>query len=85
MAAQAPEEPSSPPVRTLTRNDGADQASATEENHLIILGIILIIVGLLVESLKILFTIGIILLIVGVVLALLGRSGRAIGGRNHWY
>ncbi len=30
-------------------------------------------------------TVGIILLIVGVVLALLGRSGRAVGGRNHWY
>jgi membrane-bound ClpP family serine protease len=52
---------------------------------MIVLGVILIVVSLLVESLKILFTIGIIVLIVGVVLALLGRSGRAVGGRNHWY
>jgi len=51
----------------------------------ITLGIILLIIGLLVASLKILVTIGIVLLVVGVVLALLGMGGRAVGGRRHWW
>ena len=36
-------------------------------------------------SIPILWTIGIILLIVGVVLMLLGRSGRGVGGRAHYW
>ena len=51
---------------------------------MIILGVILLILGF-VFGISILWTIGIILIIVGVVLAILGATGRAIGGRKHWY
>jgi Family of unknown function (DUF6131) len=51
---------------------------------MIILGIILLIAGFLL-NITILWTIGIILLIVGVVLALLGSTGRAVGGRRHYF
>jgi uncharacterized membrane protein HdeD (DUF308 family) len=50
----------------------------------IVLGIILLIIGF-VAKIAILWTIGIILLIVGAVLALVGRSGRMVGGRKHWF
>lgn len=43
---------------------------------MIVLGIILIIVGLLVESLKILLTIGVILLVVGLILNFVPIGGR---------
>jgi hypothetical protein len=33
----------------------------------------------------VLWTIGIILLVIGVVLALLGSTGRAVGGRRHYF
>ena len=51
---------------------------------MIILGIILLILGF-VFTIPILWTIGIILIVVGVVLAILGATGRAIGGRKYWY
>ncbi len=51
---------------------------------MIILGIILLIAGFLLK-ISILWTIGIVLIVVGVVLALLGSTGRAIGGRRHYY
>jgi Family of unknown function (DUF6131) len=51
---------------------------------MIILGLILLLLGFLLHV-SILWTIGIIVLIVGVVLALLGATGRAVGGRRHYY
>jgi hypothetical protein len=36
-------------------------------------------------NISILWTLGIIVLIVGAVLFLLGSTGRAVGGRRHWY
>jgi uncharacterized protein DUF6131 len=51
---------------------------------MIILGLILLIIGL-VAAIPILWTIGIIVLIVGLILALLGATGRAVGGRRHYY
>jgi hypothetical protein len=51
---------------------------------MIILGVILLILGFLL-SVPILWTIGIILVVVGAVLFLIGTTGRAIGGRRHWY
>jgi uncharacterized membrane protein HdeD (DUF308 family) len=51
---------------------------------MIILGVILLIIGLIAQ-ISILWLIGIVLIIVGAVLALLGRSGRAVGGRSHWF
>jgi hypothetical protein len=46
---------------------------------MIILGIILLIAGFLFK-ISILWTIGIIVLVIGVVLAILGATGRAVGG-----
>ena len=51
---------------------------------MIILGIILLVAGFLLKF-SILWTIGIILLIIGLVLMVMGRAGRAVGGRRHYY
>ncbi|GAB2685831.1 DUF6131 family protein [Kribbella swartbergensis] len=51
---------------------------------MIILGLILLVLGL-VLNISILWTLGIIVLVVGAVLFLLGSTGRAVGGRRHWY
>ncbi|GAA0573166.1 hypothetical protein HPO96_17560 [Kribbella sandramycini] len=51
---------------------------------MLILGLILLLLGFLLK-ISILWTIGIVLLVVGAVLFLLGSTGRAIGGRRHWY
>ena len=51
---------------------------------MIVLGAILLILGFVLH-ISILWTIGIILLVVGAVLYLLGATGRAVGGRNHYY
>jgi Family of unknown function (DUF6131) len=51
---------------------------------MIILGIVLLIVGI-VAHIPIIETLGIILLVVGAVFFLLGSTGRAIGGRKHFY
>jgi uncharacterized membrane protein HdeD (DUF308 family) len=56
----------------------------TEEANVIILGLILLLLGLLLK-ISILWTIGIIVLVVGLVLLLLGTTGRAVGGRRHWF
>ena len=47
---------------------------------MIILGMILLIIGLLAAAFKILVTIGVIIIVVRMVLAILGRTGRGIGG-----
>lgn len=51
---------------------------------MIVLGVILLILGF-VFKIEILWTIGIILLVVGLILALVGATGRSVGGRHHWY
>ncbi len=51
---------------------------------MIILGLILLIIGF-VAKISILWTIGIILLVVGAVLWILGSTGRAVGGRRHYW
>ena len=51
---------------------------------MIILGVILLVLGFLLDV-PVLWTIGIILAIIGVVLLLLGAAGREIGGRRHYY
>ena len=51
---------------------------------MIILGLVLLLLGFLLD-ISILWTIGIILIVVGAVLYLLGSTGRAVGGRKHWY
>ena len=51
---------------------------------MIILGLVLLVVGYLLH-ISILTTLGIILLIIGAVLAILGGTGRAVGGRRHYF
>ena len=51
---------------------------------MIILGLILLLIGF-VAAIPILWTIGVIVLIVGLIMALLGATGRAVGGRRHYY
>ena len=51
---------------------------------MIVLGLVLLLLGFLLEV-SILTTIGIILIVVGAVLFLLGSTGRAVGGRKHWF
>jgi hypothetical protein len=51
---------------------------------MIVLGLILLLIGWL-AHISILTTIGIILVVIGAVLFLLGATGRAVGGRRHWY
>ncbi|HTT29482.1 MAG TPA: DUF6131 family protein [Solirubrobacteraceae bacterium] len=51
---------------------------------MITLGVILLIIGFI-AKIGILWVIGIVLLVLGLVLALMGRMGRAIGGRAHYY
>jgi hypothetical protein len=51
---------------------------------MIVLGAILLIIGFI-ANISILWTIGLVLIVVGLVLAVLGRTGRKVGGRAHWY
>lgn len=51
---------------------------------MIIFGLVLMLLGF-VLSVPVLWTIGIILLVVGAVLMLLGRGGRQVGGRAHYW
>jgi len=50
----------------------------------IILGLVLLVLGFLLK-ISILWTIGIIVLVIGLVLMLLGATGRAVGGRRHYF
>jgi hypothetical protein len=50
----------------------------------IIFGLILLLIGF-VTGIAILWTIGVIVLIVGLVLWALGATGRAVGGRRHYF
>jgi hypothetical protein len=50
----------------------------------IILGLVLLVVGFLLKVSS-LWTLGIILLVIGAVLAILGATGRAVGGRRHYF
>jgi hypothetical protein len=54
------------------------------ETPVIVLGLVLLVLGFLLK-ISILWTIGIILLVVGAVLYVLGSTGRAVGGRKHYY
>ncbi len=51
---------------------------------MITLGIVLLLIGVLLQ-IAILWSLGIILLIIGVVLAVLGMAGREVRGRRHYW
>jgi len=50
----------------------------------IILGLVLLVVGFLVH-IPVLTTIGLVLMVLGAILWILGASGRAVGGRTHYW
>lgn len=52
---------------------------------MIALGVILIILGLVFKAIKWLFILGVVLVVIGAVLGILGRVGRPVAGRRHWY
>ncbi|MBD3546437.1 MULTISPECIES: hypothetical protein [Streptomyces] len=51
---------------------------------MILLGLLLLIIGVLV-GVPLLTTVGGILIVVGAVLWILGATGRAVGGRKHYF
>lgn len=51
---------------------------------MIVLGLVLLIVGYLL-NIGLLTTVGIILLLIGAVLAIAGAVGRPVGSRRHYY
>lgn len=51
---------------------------------MLVLGLILVLVGWF-TKITLLYYLGGILLIIGVVLLVLGGTGRAVGGRRHWF
>jgi hypothetical protein len=55
-----------------------------KENSVIILGLILLVIGII-AHISILYTIGIILIVIGAILWILGATGRAVGGRKHYW
>jgi hypothetical protein len=50
----------------------------------IIFGLVLLLIGFI-TGVAILWTIGVIVLVVGLVLWILGATGRAVGGRRHYF
>jgi hypothetical protein len=63
---------------------GIATRALTMEVSMIVLGIVLLLLGFL-TGVPILWTLGVILLVVGLVFELLGSTGRAVGGRRHYY
>ena len=51
---------------------------------MIILGLVLLVVGFLVH-IPVLTTIGLVLMVLGAILWIMGASGRAVGGRTHYW
>ena len=51
---------------------------------MIVTGLILLLLGLLLD-IGLLWTVGVVVVIVGLVLMLLGRSGRQVGSRSHYW
>ena len=67
------------------RRDPRRTTRGGERRHsVIILGLILLVIGFI-AKISILWTIGIILLVIGAVLWVLGATGRAVGGRPHYW
>jgi hypothetical protein len=52
---------------------------------MIALGVILIILGLVLKTIKWLFVLGVVFVVMGGVFWLVGLVGRPVGGRRHWY
>jgi uncharacterized membrane protein HdeD (DUF308 family) len=65
-------------------SDNRNAAVTTKGTVMIVLGVILLIIGFL-AKIAIVWTLGIIAIVVGAVLAIAGGTGRAIGGRRHYW
>lgn len=72
------------PVRRSGERRDRPKKKTKVATDMLILGVILLLIGILV-GIPILTTIGGILLVVGAVLWLLGATGRAVGGRKHYF
>lgn len=51
---------------------------------MIVLGLLLLLIGFL-ANIAIAWSLGVIVLILGLILLLLGSTGRAVGGRRHYW
>lgn len=51
---------------------------------MIVLGLVLLVLGFLLK-ISILWVLGLVILVIGAILAVLGATGRAVGGRRHYY
>ena len=51
---------------------------------MIVLGVVLLIIGFI-AHIPVLWSIGIAVLAIGLILVLLGATGRAVGGRRHYW
>jgi len=51
---------------------------------MIILGVVLLLLGFFL-NVPVLWTIGIVLMVAGAILWILGATGRAVGGRTHYW
>lgn len=70
--------------RAAGHDDVWEPVAAATPHPMIIVGLVLLLLGLLL-GVPLLWTLGVIVLIVGLVLMLLGSTGRAIGGRRHYW
>ena len=57
---------------------------STRKVAMIVVGLVLLLIGFI-AHIPILWTLGIIVLLIGLVLMVLGASGRAVGGRRHYF
>jgi Family of unknown function (DUF6131) len=51
---------------------------------MIVIGLVLLLLGFFL-SVPILWTLGLVVLVIGLILMVLGSTGRAIGGRRHYW
>jgi hypothetical protein len=51
---------------------------------MLVAGVVLILLGVLLD-IPILYTIGVVLAVIGALLMIVGATGRAIGGRRHYW
>jgi len=72
------------PVARRALSRGCFPFPTLQEYRVIILGLALLLLGLLLK-ISILWTIGLVVLVVGLVLLILGSTGRAVGGRRHFF
>ena len=71
-------------ARAGTRVGAGHAASLGEGHDMIILGVILLVLGFIL-NIPILSWLGGLLIVVGVVFWILGATGRAVAGRKYWF